>query len=195
VAGREPIGVLALQGDVSEHISAFHKALLELADEREVVAVTKAEQIESLSGLVIPGGESTTITRLIDKNLMREAIHSFQGGIFATCAGLVIAAREVEGENKFVPLNLLDITVNRNAFGRQRESFECDLQIRGFIETFHAVFIRAPVITHAGSEVSILAGIPQGIVAARFNKRLVLSFHPEIGTDLRFHKYFLKEVM
>jgi len=195
VAGKEPIGVLALQGDVSEHIYAFQRVLHELKDQREVIPVTKSEQIASLSGLAIPGGESTTIMRLIDKNHMREAIHSFQGGIFATCAGLVIAAREVEGEDKFVPLNLLDITVNRNAFGRQRESFECDLEMEGLNGPFHAVFIRGPVITQAGHDVSVLAVIPRGIVAARYNNRLVLSFHPEIGPDLRIHRYFLEDVM
>ena len=195
MAGNSPIGVLALQGDISEHISAFHGALKELKDEREVIPVTFTNQIPTLSAIVIPGGESTTIMRLIDKNNMREVIQSFKGGIFATCAGLVAVAREITGETRFAPLNLLDITVNRNAFGRQRESFECELPIKGISSPFHAIFIRAPVITRIGPDVSILAEISQGIVAARSGNRLVLSFHPEISRDLRVHIYFLKEIL
>lgn len=195
VDGNGPIGVLALQGNVSEHIAAFESAVMELGSAIPVIPVRKAEDIPGLVALAMPGGESTTIMRLIDQNRMRETIRSFQGGIFATCAGMVIAARELVGETRFVPLDLVDITVNRNAFGRQRESFEADLPITGMDPPFHAIFIRAPVITQTGPDVTVLAKISQGIVAVRSGKRLILSFHPEISHDLRMHQYFLTEIM
>ncbi|MDD1725245.1 MAG: pyridoxal 5'-phosphate synthase glutaminase subunit PdxT [Methanospirillum sp.] len=195
MAGKAPVGVLALQGDVSEHISAFETVIRELGQDIRVIPVRKPEEIPSLSALAIPGGESTTIMRLIDKNHMRECIRSFEGGIFATCAGMVASAREVTEETRFTPLDLADITVSRNAFGRQRESFEADLSINGFEPPFHAVFIRAPIITRAGSDVRVLAEIPRGIVAVQKDKRLILSFHPEISHDLRLHHYFLSEVL
>ncbi len=195
VAGNAAVGVLALQGDVSEHISAFESAIQNLGLTIPVVPVRKAEQIPDLMALAIPGGESTTIMRLIDQNGMRNIIQNFKGGIFATCAGMVVSARDLINETRFTPLDLLDITVNRNAFGRQRESFEADLQISGFDTPFHAIFIRAPVITRAGPDVTILAEIPQGIVAAKKGKKLILSFHPEISHDLRMHEYFLKDVL
>ena len=195
VAGNAPVGVLALQGNVSEHITAFESAIRDLGLTIPVIPVRKAEDISGLSALAIPGGESTTIMRLIDKNLMRDVIRKYEGGIFATCAGMVVSARELVDETRFSPLNLLDITVSRNAFGRQKESFEADLPLAGFNTPFHAIFIRAPVITRAGPDVTILAEIPQGIVAVRQGKKLILSFHPEISHDLRMHQYFLKELL
>ncbi|NLV25861.1 MAG: pyridoxal 5'-phosphate synthase glutaminase subunit PdxT [Methanomicrobiales archaeon] len=195
VAGNGPIGVLALQGNVSEHIEAFESAVNNLGLGIPVIPVKRADEIPGLLALAIPGGESTTIMRLIDQNGMRETIQTFPGGIFATCAGMVIAARELTGETRFTPLDLVDITVNRNAFGRQRESFESDLAIEGMNPPFHAIFIRAPVITRAGPDVCVLATIKQGIVAVRSGKKLILSFHPEISNDLRMHQYFLTEVL
>lgn len=195
VAGNAAVGVLALQGDVSEHISAFESAIHNLGLSIPVIPVRKAEEIPELVALAIPGGESTTIMRLIDQNGMRDVIKKFEGGIFATCAGMVVAAQTLIGETRFIPLDLLDITVNRNAFGRQRESFEADLPITGFDTPFHAIFIRAPIITSAGPDVTVLAEIPQGIVAVRKGKKLILSFHPEISHDLRIHEYFLTQVL
>ena len=195
MAGNAAVGVLALQGDVSEHISAFESAIQNLGLTIPVIPIRKAEQIPDLIALAIPGGESTTIVRLIDQNGMRNIIQNFEGGIFATCAGMVVAARDLINETRFTPLDLLDITVNRNAFGRQRESFEADLSMSGFDTPFHAIFIRAPIITRAGPDVTILAEIPQGIVAAKKGKKLILSFHPEISHDLRMHEYFLTDVL
>lgn len=197
VAGKVngPVGVLALQGDVSEHITAFEQAIAGLGLSIPVIPVRKADQIQDLAALAIPGGESTTIMRLIDKNGMRDAICSFKGGIFATCAGMVVSAKEIPGVEKFTPLGLLDITVNRNAFGRQRESFEAPLDFIGLDAPFHAVFIRAPVITRAGDGVTVLSRSPEGIVAVRQGKKLILSFHPEISNDLRIHHYFLTQVL
>lgn len=195
MAGNAAVGILALQGDVSEHISAFESAIQNLGLTIPVVPVRRAEDIPNLIALAIPGGESTTIMRLIDQNGMRRPIQLFEGGIFATCAGMVVAARDLVNETRFTPLDLIDITVNRNAFGRQRESFEADLPINGFDTPFHAVFIRAPVITRAGPDVTILAEIPQGIIAVKQGKKLILSFHPEISHDLRMHEYFLNEIL
>jgi 5'-phosphate synthase pdxT subunit len=189
------IGVLDLQGDVSEHIEAFRKALAEsgLSEGSEVITVRRADQIPSCDGLVIPGGESTTISRLIDKNGMRRSLEEFQGGIFATCAGLILLARVVP-DPRVKPLGLLDIDVERNAFGRQKDSFEADLVIKGLDEPFHAVFIRAPVIARIGRGVEVLAEVNGAPVAVRQGKHLGLCFHPELSGDTRLHRMFLEGI-
>jgi pyridoxal 5'-phosphate synthase pdxT subunit len=188
------IGVLALQGDVSEHIQAFEQVIHSRGLSLRVTEVRCPEDITGLVALAIPGGESTTFMRLIDKNGMREAMVSFPGGIFATCAGMVVTAREVIGESRFVPLGIVDTVVNRNAFGRQRESFEADIPITGLSEPFHAVFIRAPVVEAAGPGVEPIASLSQGIIGLLSGKHMVLAFHPEIGGDLRLHDLFLKRL-
>ena len=186
------IGVLDLQGDVSEHIEAFRRAIAGsgLTRGSEVVAVRRAEQIPSLDGLAIPGGESTTISRLIDRNGMREPIGEFPGGIFATCAGLILLAKVVP-DPRVRPLGLIDIDVERNAFGRQKDSFEADLPVRGLDSPFHAVFIRAPIISRVGKGVEVLAEVDGAPVAVRQGKHLGLCFHPELSGDMRLHRLFL----
>lgn len=179
------IGVLALQGDVSEHLAAFAAASGEA-----VAMVRRPPDLEGLAALAIPGGESTTIARLIDKNSMRQPLLDFEGGIFATCAGMVLMAARVD-DPRVRPLGLIDMTVNRNAFGRQRDSFEADLIIEGLDEPFHAIFIRAPVAAAAGGEARALAAIESAIVAVGQGKHLALSFHPELSGDLRLHRLFL----
>jgi len=191
------IGVLALQGNVSEHIEAFQEAASEIgypAGSACVFPLRKTEDIPGCDAIAIPGGESTTISRLIDKNGMREPLRNFTGGIFATCAGMILVSSET-GDPRVTPLCLFDMTVDRNAFGRQRESFECDLPIRG-IEggPFHAVFIRAPAVTQAGPEVEVLAGIEKEIVAVRKGKHVAFAFHPELGSDRRLHTAFLRNL-
>jgi 5'-phosphate synthase pdxT subunit len=185
------IGVLALQGNVSEHIFAFQKALGAAAP--PVIAVRSAADLEGLDGLAIPGGESTTIGRLIDKNRMRRPLEEFDGGIFATCAGMVLVATEVD-DPRVEPLGLIDMKVERNAFGRQRESFEAEIPIDGLDDPFHAIFIRAPVAESVGSGVSVLGRIDRGNVAVRSGKNMALSFHPELGGDLRLHGMFLGRI-
>jgi 5'-phosphate synthase pdxT subunit len=144
--------------------------------------------------LAIPGGESTTISRLIDKNGLYEPIRSFNGGIFATCAGMVLMATTVE-DPRVHPLGLIDMAVDRNAFGRQRESFEADLVIEGLQgNPFHAVFIRAPVVTSVGKDVRVLFRVEQGIVALEHGKHVAFSFHPELGNDTRLHERFLHKL-
>src|SRR5674476_269297 len=158
------IGVLALQGNVSEHIDAFRLALIRMGHttSSEVFEVRNPEDLAGCDALAIPGGESTTISRLIDKNHMHEPIRSFSGGIFATCAGMVLMANHVD-DTRVHTLDLIDMTVDRNAFGRQRESFEADLPIKGLGGgRFHAVFIRAPVATFAGAGVTVLSRMEQG---------------------------------
>lgn len=187
------IGVLALQGNVSEHIEAFEQALRHRGQESfSVFPVKRPDDLSGCTALAIPGGESTTISRLIGKNRLQEPIRSFDGGIFATCAGMVLIATHVD-DPRIQTLGLIDITVDRNAFGRQKESFEAELPIQGLSGgPFHAIFIRAPVATAAGAGVTVTCRIPQGIVAVEQGKHMALAFHPELGTDTRLHERFLK---
>jgi 5'-phosphate synthase pdxT subunit len=190
------IGVLALQGNVSEHIDAFVLALdrLGLGRTSTVVTVRHPVDLEGCHALALPGGESTTISRLIDKNHLCEPIRNFSGGIFATCAGMVLMATHVD-DARIHTLNLIDMTVDRNAFGRQRESFETDISLAGVDGgLFHAVFIRAPVTTSVGSGVSVLSRLDQGIIAVEQGKHMALSFHPELGGDTRLHERFLRKI-
>ncbi|TCW39372.1 5'-phosphate synthase pdxT subunit [Laceyella sacchari] len=184
------IGVLALQGAVREHIR-----LLELAG-AEAVAVKRADELADLDGLVIPGGESTTIGKLMRQYGLREPImqlHEQGKPIFGTCAGLIMIAKRVENLEE-PHLDLMDIDVKRNAFGRQRESFEADLAIKGVADVFPAVFIRAPYIEKVGEGVEVLSVIEDKIVAARQDRLLCAAFHPELTDDVRFHAYFVEMV-
>jgi len=187
------IGVLALQGNVSEHMDAFRRALavMNLSGTSSVTGVRDAREIPGLDALAIPGGESTTISRLIEKNQMREAITGFDGGIFATCAGMVLMATCVD-DPRLSPLGLIPMNVDRNAFGRQKDSFEADLEIAGLDTPYHTIFIRAPVVTSVGEGVEVLSRIPKGIVAVRHGLHYALSFHPELGTDPRLHVQFIR---
>ena len=187
------IGVLALQGDVSEHIAAFERALMHRGHTAfSVVPAKRPEALDGCDALAIPGGESTTISRLIGKNGLYEPIRSFSGGIFATCAGMVLMAERVN-DPRIRPLCLIGMTVDRNAFGRQKESFEADIPVRGLSGgPFHAVFIRAPVATMAGPGANVLSRIPQGIVAVEQGTHMALAFHPELGGDTRLHDRFLE---
>jgi 5'-phosphate synthase pdxT subunit len=187
------IGVLALQGNVSEHLDAFLLALERMgyAHSSEVFEVRNPASLAECNALAIPGGESTTISRLIDKNLLYEPIRTFSGGIFATCAGMVLMATEV-ADPRVHTLGLIEMTVDRNAFGRQKESFEMDLPLAGIDGgPFHAIFIRAPVATFAGKGVKVLSRMDQGIVAVEHGKHMALAFHPELGRDTRLHERFL----
>jgi len=190
------IGVLALQGNVSEHIGAFERALSAMGhgSASSVFPVRQPADLDGCAALAIPGGESTTISRLIGKNRLFEPIRTFSGGIFATCAGMVLVATRVE-DSRVHPLGLVDITVDRNAFGRQKESFETDLIVKGVAGgPFHAVFIRAPVAHAAGPETAVLSRVPGGIVAVEQGRHMALAFHPELGGDTRLHERFLRNL-
>lgn len=183
------IGVLASQGAFAEHIAMLHQL------EVEVLPVRLLQELRSLDGLVIPGGESTSISKLmLDYNLLSEIRNLVKNGlsIFGTCAGMILLANEIS-DSDVESLRVMDITVRRNAFGRQRDSFETELSIPLLGEkSFPGVFIRAPIIEQANSEVEILAKLADGTsVAARQGKLLVTAFHPELTDDLRLHQYFL----
>ncbi len=187
------IGVLAMQGAFAEHIAILKKL------GAEAVEVRRAEQLSDLAGLIIPGGESTTMLKLADIYCLNEAIKTAakQGlPIWGTCAGAILMAEEVTntGPNMPVGLGLMRITVRRNAFGRQVDSFEVNLKVTGLgDEPFPAVFIRAPLIESALPPTEVLARLGNGtIVAVRQDNLLATSFHPELSLDDRFHRYFLK---
>ncbi|MBE9917716.1 pyridoxal 5'-phosphate synthase glutaminase subunit PdxT [Paenibacillus donghaensis] len=184
------IGVLALQGAVAEHIRS-----IELAG-AEGVAIKKKEELQDIQGLIIPGGESTTIGKLMRKYDFIDAIRQFAAAgkpVFGTCAGLIVLAKTIEGKEE-AHLGLMDMNVVRNAFGRQRESFETDLDIKGIDEPIRAVFIRAPLIRSVGEQVDVLSSYNGEIVAARQGHLLASSFHPELTDDYRFHQYFVDMV-
>jgi 5'-phosphate synthase pdxT subunit len=192
------IGVIAIQGNVSEHVTALEKTLAERGERGEVVTIKHRGIVESCDALAIPGGESTTIGRLMQRERMFEEIKTAVAEndipILGTCAGLVLLAKEgVEDSVKTGQplLGLMDVKVKRNAFGRQRESFEVSLPLSIFEEPFPAVFIRAPAIERTGANVEILATFDEHIVAAQQGNMLALSFHPELTEDRRIHHYFL----
>ncbi len=183
------IGVLALQGAFAEHIAILRQL------EVDNMPVRLPHQLVGLDGLIIPGGESTTITRLMHSyDLMSGISNLAENGlpILGTCAGMILIAKEISG-SKVKPLGLMDIRVRRNAFGRQRESFEAELSMSVLGEKpFPGVFIRAPLIEQANSGVETLSKLDNGmIVSARQGKLLACAFHPELTDDLRFHQYFL----
>ena len=183
------VGVLALQGDFAEHSAMLRRLDV---DAREV---RTSAQLADVDALIIPGGESTAMAKLMDAYGLREPLTDYARcgrPVWGTCAGLImLASRLVEGRPE--PLGLMDIVAHRNAFGRQADSFEMDLSIAGITGgAFHAIFIRAPVIREAGPGVEVLAVLDGGtIVAARQDNLLVTAFHPELTDDARLHRYFL----
>lgn len=185
------IGVLCIQGAVREHVVALEKCGV------EVECVKRKEQFADLDGLIIPGGESTTIGKLLDRfGLGATIIEMIAEGkpVYGTCAGLILLARKVEGSDQYL-LGQMDITVARNAFGRQRESFESPLSIAALgDEPYCAVFIRAPLIKELGENVETLATCNGEVVAARQGNLLVSAFHPELTDDTRMHRYFIEMV-
>lgn len=186
------IGVLASQGAFIEHIEKLRQLGV------EAMPVRMPEELEGLDGLIIPGGESTSIGRLMRDYKLTQAIRDRvkQGmSVFGTCAGMILMAKK--GDNQaFEPLGLMDIAVRRNAFGRQVESFETEINVPALGEKpFPGVFIRAPLVEQVNGTVEVLARLADGtVVAARDDKMLALAFHPELTDDLRFHQYFLEIV-
>src|SRR5688572_4600284 len=185
------VGVLGVQGDVSEHAAALERA------GARVVWVRRPEDLEGIDGLVLPGGESTTLRRLLDyEGLLAAVRRRGEEGMpmFGTCAGAILLATEVAGAP--VPhLSLVPMTVARNAYGRQRESFAADLDVEGLEGgPLHAVFIRAPVIEEVGEGVEVLAREGDEIVLAETDRALVATFHPELTADDRLHRRFLAKV-
>jgi len=187
------IGVLALQGAFIEHIEILNTLGV------TAKAVRLPEELKELEGLIIPGGESTTILKIMrDYNLTQPLKNMAETGfpIWGTCAGMICLARQVTNNN-LKTLSVMDISVRRNAFGRQVDSFETDILVKGLGESpYHAIFIRAPVIESTGENVEVLARLPDGTpVAARQGQLLATSFHPELTEDYRFHRYFLDIIL
>lgn len=190
------IGILALQGDFAEHASVLERLGVESCQ------VRLPAQLEGLDGLIIPGGESTTIGKLAEAYDLIQPIKDFaaQHAVWGTCAGAILLSKDARRTQPL--LELMDITVERNAFGRQVESFETDLEVPVFNgldsqnnSPFHAVFIRAPLIESVHGSAETLATLPDGrIVAAQQGKLLATAFHPELTPDDRFHIYFLSLV-
>jgi len=184
------IGVLALQGDVREHLRILDGLGI------DAVTVKKPTELSTVDGLVIPGGESTTIGKMAVRFGLLEPLRtSIQDGlpVYGTCAGMIFLACAVtEGDQPL--LGVLDVVVKRNAFGRQNESFEANLEIDGLDSPFHAVFIRAPWIDKVGSEVEVLSSVDEHPVMVRHDNVMATSFHPELTGDERIHQMFLDSI-
>ncbi|MXR52736.1 pyridoxal 5'-phosphate synthase glutaminase subunit PdxT [Halovenus sp. WSH3] len=182
-------GVVAVQGDVSEHAAAIRRAADAHGEDAEVVEIRQSGTVPECDVLLLPGGESTTISRLVHREGIAEEItaHAEAGKpILATCAGLILVSTDAN-DDRVDTLDLLDVTVERNAFGRQRDSFEAPLSVTGLDEPFPAVFIRAPVIDSVGDDVEVLAEWEDDPVAVRQGPVVGLSFHPELTDDSRIH--------
>ena len=189
------IGVLALQGAFIEHCSILQKLGVEVQE------IRLPNQLKNLGGLIIPGGESTTILKLMHGYGLFQPLKELTSRgfpVWGVCAGMICLAAKIKNsqQSSLHPLEAMDITVKRNAFGRQVDSFEIELDMPVLGRPpFHAVFIRAPLIEKVGEKVEVLAKLPDGtIVAARQGNLLVSSFHPELTADARFHQYFTKIV-
>ena len=184
------VGVLAVQGDFAEHIAVLDKLGVKARE------VRLPEHLDSLNGIIIPGGESTTLSRLMTLYELREPLAQMaQEGraIWGTCAGMIMLSSEITEQDP-VPLGIMDIGVQRNAFGRQVDSFEQSLDVSAFgSDPFHAIFIRAPVIIRVGDEVEVLSQLgAEHPVAVRQGNLMATAFHPELTKDYRFHSYFLE---
>jgi 5'-phosphate synthase pdxT subunit len=182
---RPRVGVLAVQGNFREHIATLRRL------GADAVEVRKPEQLEELDGLVVPGGESTTFSRLMRLYGLDEALRTFAGPVFGTCAGMIFLAREVEGPPQDL-LGVLDVRVRRNAFGRQVASFEAEVDVKGVDGgPVAGAFIRAPWVADAGPEVEVLAEIEGKVVAVRQGNLLATAFHPELSGEVRLHRWLV----
>lgn len=191
VSMSKTIGVLDLQGAVSEHIRALETLGV------QAVAVRKSEDFDNLDGLIIPGGESTAIGRLIREQKLEERLRSFYSSgkaIFGTCAGLILCSTDESHETDDLRLGFIDMEVERNGFGRQVASFETSLDFKGILQPVEAVFIRAPYIQSVGANAKILASYDDKIVAAEQGNVLVTAHHPELTEDYAVLNYFLNKV-
>ncbi|PSP68662.1 pyridoxal 5'-phosphate synthase glutaminase subunit PdxT [Halobacteriales archaeon QS_1_69_70] len=182
-------GVVAVQGDVAEHAAAIRRAADRHGESVAVETVRAAGTVPDCDLLLVPGGESTTISGLLAEERIDEELRAFAAAgkpMLVTCAGLIVASRDA-GDDRVATLDVLDVTVDRNAFGRQADSFEADLDISGLEEPFPAVFIRAPVVDDVGEGVEVLAGVDGRPVAVRQDNVVGTAFHPELTDDARIH--------
>ena len=193
------VGILALQGDVSEHLAAMDSAIRGLAMDGQAVQVRRPAELDGISALLMPGGESTTIAKQLDRFGLRQPIIDFgMSGkpIMGTCAGCIILSSNILDQKgrDIQPLGLVNMSVRRNAFGRQAESFERPLRIDGLDSDFHGIFIRAPRIVDIGENVRSLASVGGEHLMVRQGNILALTFHPELAADDRIHIMFLKMI-
>jgi 5'-phosphate synthase pdxT subunit len=191
------IGVLSIQGAVSEHIAAMNRALREEKIQGQTILARQPADIDRIDALILPGGESTTISRILVNTgiyeVIRKRLKNNDLPLMGTCAGCALLAKELTDTlGDVVLLQAMDMQVERNAFGRQKESCERLVDIKGFSTPFNAVFIRAPIITRVWGSCEILATLEKEIVMARQGHYLALSFHPELTNDLRVHRFFLQ---
>ncbi|HID42470.1 MAG TPA: pyridoxal 5'-phosphate synthase glutaminase subunit PdxT [Archaeoglobaceae archaeon] len=193
------VSVIGFQGDVEEHVNVLRRAVEKLGINCTILAARKPSEVSRSDAVVIPGGESTTIGRLIfNDKVSDEILKLYENGnpVMGTCAGLILISKygdEQVEKTRTRLLGLIDARVKRNAFGRQKESFQTNLNIKGIGE-YNAVFIRAPAIVEVGNGVDVMARIDDYIVAARQKNVLGLAFHPELTDDTRIHEYFLKMI-
>ena len=196
------IGVLSIQGDVQENLLSAKAAIDELGIDGKVIDVRKPEGISQLDGLIIPGGESTTIGQLsLVNGSLKEIKQKVESGmpVLGICAGMVLLANnasdKVIGKIEQPLFDFLDIDLERNSFGRQRESFEANISMDSIgISNFNGVFIRAPTITTASNDIEVLAKLDEKIIAIKKGNIIGTSFHPELTEDLAIHKYFVNLV-
>ena len=182
-------GVIAVQGDVAEHAAAIRRAAAAHGESVTVEEIRTAGTVPDCDLLLLPGGESTTISTLLAEEGIDDEIREFAAAgrpMLVTCAGLIVASRDA-GDDRVSELDLLDVTVDRNAFGRQKDSFEAALDVRGLEAPFPAVFIRAPVIDAVGDDVEVLAEVDDRPVAVRHDDVVGTAFHPELTDDSRLH--------
>lgn len=188
---------MSVQGAVSEHVEMINQALRDSGRKGHVVVVKNREQMEGIDALIVPGGESTTISRLIDKQELRDVIvRRGQEGmpVMGTCAGCILMAKAGDEEVRKTDtklLSLMGMKVVRNAFGRQRESFEVELDLSLFEDAFPGVFIRAPAITEVWGDCEVVARLDEYVVMAQQGNLLAIAFHPELSGDSRVHRFFL----
>ena len=195
------VGVVGVQGDVSEHVDAVARAIREYGLAGEAFAVRRREDLDRVDGLTIPGGESTTISKLLVKlDLFDEIVRRARDEhlpVLGTCAGCILLAKDGGRQAARTGsrlLGLMDMAVDRNAFGRQRESFEADLEVAGLDRPFHGVFIRAPAILRTWGDCTPLARYEDKIVLARQGHLIGAAFHPELSNDFRIHRWFLEQL-
>jgi 5'-phosphate synthase pdxT subunit len=196
-AQRVTIGVLAVQGDFAEHAAMLRRAASDQGRQIEVREVRTPRDLANLDGLIVPGGESTTMGKLLVAYGLEEPIRAAARDglpVWGTCAGMILLARDIIGGEPDGRIGLMDLTVQRNAFGRQIDSFETELDFLGLDKPIHAVFIRAPLVERVGPEAEALATLPDGrVVAARQGRLLATAFHPELTPDTSLHGWFIEQ--
>lgn len=185
------IGILDLQGDVSEHFHITKQALDHMEISGEVFKVKSAHDVSKCDGVIISGGESTVIGKLMEKTGIKKLIIDQNIPVMGTCAGMILLAKKADYDQSL--LGLIDMEVKRNAFGRQKASFEDTINVMG--EKFEGVFIRAPYVKKVGDNVDIISKYHDKIIAVKSGKHIATAFHPELKNDTRIHRYFIREVL